>query len=131
MIKRKLCNIGNIELVWVIEMIRTYKPRICEVCGKEYIPNSSTQKSCSDECRKLLRRRCTKKYYETHKEEHKVRTDRWRKANNDKMRKYYVEWRRKHREKTIDELFISIKVLNDEFFRNLRSSFILNKYLGS
>ena len=32
---------------------------------------------------------------------------------------------------SIDELFISIKVLNAEFFRNLRSSFILNKYLGS
>lgn len=33
-------------------MAKTFKPKICVTCGKEYIPNNTCQKHCSDECRK-------------------------------------------------------------------------------
>ena len=30
--------------------------RVCIICGKEYLPNSSFQKTCSQECRELLKK---------------------------------------------------------------------------
>ena len=32
----------------------TFKPRFCVICGKEFIPYNSNQKTCSLECRKKL-----------------------------------------------------------------------------
>lgn len=33
-------------------MAKTFKPKICITCGKEYIPNNSCQKHCSEACRR-------------------------------------------------------------------------------
>ena len=30
---------------------RTYQPRTCERCGREYVPTSPTQRYCSQTCR--------------------------------------------------------------------------------
>ena len=33
-------------------MARILKPKKCITCGKEFVPNNTCQKHCSDECRK-------------------------------------------------------------------------------
>lgn len=47
-----------------------YPPKICIVCGKEFTPNSPTQKTCSKECAKENR------YYMSKKRQ-------WKKRQND------------------------------------------------
>lgn len=37
--------------------MKEYRPRICEICGKEYIPRRSDQRTCgSEECMKKRQR---------------------------------------------------------------------------
>ena len=44
-----------------------HEPRICIICGKEYIPKRSDQRCCLDpECKKGLQRLNYKEYRETH-----------------------------------------------------------------
>ena len=38
-------------------MMKNYEPRVCIICGKEYIPKRSDQRTCaSEECKKARQR---------------------------------------------------------------------------
>lgn len=43
--------------------------RICIICNKEYIPNTSKQMMCSEECRKIKIAQYQKEYREAHRKE--------------------------------------------------------------
>lgn len=44
-----------------------YEPRICEICGKEYIPRRSDQRTCGcKECMKARQRLNYREYRKTH-----------------------------------------------------------------
>ena len=48
----------------------TYGPRACVICGREFIPYRTDQKTCGDPaCVKKNQSRAWRKYRETHKEE--------------------------------------------------------------
>lgn len=85
--------------------MKNYKPKNCEICGKLYIPNSSTQKYCSQECRKVIKRLQSKRYYQKNKEKHMKASNRWKENNKEHMNKYYREYRRRHLQNTVDALF--------------------------
>lgn len=82
-----------------------YKPRKCEICGREYIPNSSTQKSCSEECRKELQKRTRSKYWQKNKTELYKRKLEYNRKNRERVNRWHRIWKRKHFQNTTDELF--------------------------
>ena len=51
-----------------------YKNRKCTICGKEYKPTTSRQKSCSEECQLLLNRQLKNKLQKKYNRE-KIKTD--------------------------------------------------------
>ena len=68
-------------------MAYRYKPKICELCGKEYIPTSGTQKYCP-ECRILM---------------NTVWATEYKKRNPEKVKAYYHSERYKKRKKAYRE----------------------------
>lgn len=57
--------------------------RVCIICGREYIPTGTKQKTCSEECRLVNRRRYSKEY-----QRDKRRSDEFNEYKRMKMREY-------------------------------------------
>lgn len=81
--------------------------KICQRCGKEYKPNSNSQKYCSD-CKHDINLAYSKQYYADHKEErkaygrqhyadhteqHKARTKQYYADNTEKCKELQRQWR--------------------------------------
>ena len=94
-------------------MAKNYKEKICEVCGKVFIPTSSNQKTCSSECKKIKYKEYKKEYnkqwrernedyhkqwYEQNKEYRKDYHKQWRKRNEEYRKEYYKQWREQNKE---------------------------------
>lgn len=48
-------------------MKKDYEPRVCVICGAEYIPRRSDQRTCgSDECKKARQQLNYREYRKTH-----------------------------------------------------------------
>jgi len=70
--------------------------RICKICGKEFIPNSNSQKYCSSECSKIARKETNKKYYQAHREEIKIYSKQHYQTCSEQYRAYSKKYRRAH-----------------------------------
>jgi predicted RNA-binding Zn-ribbon protein involved in translation (DUF1610 family) len=108
--------------------MRQYKPRVCELCGKEFIPTTSNQKFCS-ECKTTARKlynynyqrtvvrpdriktcaRCGKEFYAKHLNEkycpeckeiyRKEQHINWNKKHPEIHRESQRKWRKTHLKK--------------------------------
>ena len=56
--------------------------KICETCGNEYFPKTSTQRTCSKECKKTL----------SFKEKRRLKNDQFKRQEKEKRKKAFAEW---------------------------------------
>ena len=68
--------------------------RICVICGREYIPTGTKQKTCSEECKKENRRRYSKTYQQKRR-----MSDEFNEYKRMKMREYRARERMKEQSK--------------------------------
>ena len=67
--------------------MKKFKEKICEICGKVFIPTGPNQKICSNECKEIKNKEYLKKYYEQ-----------WRKQNGEYRKEYYKQHHKKNKE---------------------------------
>lgn len=74
-----------------------YKTKVCQVCGKEYLPTSNSQKYCI-ECAlvvdKISHVKARSKWQKANPEKFRELASRWDKANPEKSRAYKAKWRK-------------------------------------
>jgi 5-methylcytosine-specific restriction endonuclease McrA len=78
---------------------KVYKPKICDVCGSEFVPNSPTQKRCSKECKKAATEAVAASYREANREKILEYKAAYRKANRGRQREYMLVWRAANKDK--------------------------------
>lgn len=77
-----------------------YQTKICEHCGKKYIPNNSIQKYCK-ECKnevKKIQKRIRYKNNKELREKSKQRCKIYREQNKDKLKEINKQWREQNKE---------------------------------
>ena len=97
--------------------------RKCEICGREFVPNSPSQKICgSEECLKERRRQYTQKHAEMHREA----TKRYRK-NNEKYKKLAAEYDKKYQKEHKEQIseYKKIWFQKQQFFKYLKKGVLL------
>lgn len=63
-----------------------YKPKICDVCGSEFVPNGSTHRRCSKECKKAGKAAYGAAHYKANRDKILARSAARYEANRDKRR---------------------------------------------
>ena len=83
-------------------MSRIFKEKICEICGKVFIPTGSNQKTCSNECKKIRNKEYFKEYYKewiVQNKEHKKDYDKqYHKQNKEHHKEYYKQHYKQNKE---------------------------------
>ena len=64
--------------------MKKLKEKICEVCGKVFIPTGSNQKTCSNECKKIKKKEYNKEYNKANKFNISIQKKEYYKQNKDK-----------------------------------------------
>jgi 5-methylcytosine-specific restriction endonuclease McrA len=101
---------------------KVYKPKICDVCGSEFVPNSPTQKRCSKECKKAATEAVAASYREANREKILEYKAAYRKANRGRQREYMLVWRAANKDK-IREWRTSYLEANREKIREQKASY--------
>lgn len=74
-------------------------PKVCSVCGKEYMPTGHHQKWCREctlSARKEVANRCNKHWQENNPEKVRGYGRRWESANPDKVHAKHKRWQVRH-----------------------------------
>jgi len=99
--------------------MRQYKPRVCERCGREYIPTSSNQKycpECKETAHKEVNLETAKRWYKTHKEEKSEYDKEYRKKNAQIIKEKKKEEYLRHRERYLQHF--------KEYYRKNKQKFL-------
>ena len=78
--------------------MKKFKEKICEVCGKEFIPTSNNQKICSNECKKIKNKEYKKEYYKQNKECCNEKSKQHYKQNKERYKENNKQWREQNKE---------------------------------
>jgi len=74
--------------------------KVCVGCEKKYIAHRAMQKTCSEECRKVHRKRVQRRnnvaYYHANKEKEAARSKAWKQANPEKVKANKKAWLDNH-----------------------------------
>ena len=93
----------------------TYKTRICEICGEQYIPKAGNQKYCS-KCGKikeqiLNKQRCNK-WYKENKKNALIKQKEYAKTNKKRIKQKGKEYYLKNKERILER--VKIYTLNNK-----------------
>jgi len=72
-----------------------YKPKICVVCGKEFIPTGAHQKYCY-ECKIIVRKEEWRQYAKSHRLKHPEIEKQYYLEHREHKKQYYKQWRLEH-----------------------------------
>jgi hypothetical protein len=71
--------------------------KICQSCGKKYVPTGNYQKYCSD-CQKEKHKECIKKWHLVHPDRVHANQEKWRRTHLDRARESARKWYHTHPE---------------------------------
>lgn len=78
--------------------LQSFKSKTCEICGKEFVPNSAIQKVCSKECRREKFRRKDKARWPKRKEKKRLYDIGYRERNKERLKVSGKAYREAHKE---------------------------------